>query len=238
LEAKIPGLYITEFCQRLVEMARERVHSGEVSERGLARRSTVSQPHLHNVLKGIRTLSPDAADRLMRAMGVTIPQVLWAGSGINTDEIRAVPILRSRIGPGTMAAFEAFRGYVPFPARLVVPLVEPVAAYLAADLAMPTEYRAGDMVLLDLNEAIRTAVPALACWIVAESAGLRVRYVRRVRGGLEVASLPVLSDRRDWRAISLQGRNILDIVRARIVWIGREMETPSAGPAGPARPGD
>jgi hypothetical protein len=220
-----------------VELARERVRAGEVSERGLARRAGISQPHLHNVLKGIRTLSPEASDRLMRAMQLTIPQVLWSGGGVDPSAIRAVPILKTRIGPGTVASFDVFRGYMPFPAGLVETLTEPVAAYLGADLALPAEYRAGDLALLDQNPARRTMPAASSCWIVAESGGLRVRYLRRTRGGLEVATNPAAGDR-DWRPISLQGRDIREIVRARIVWIGREMEAGLAGPSGAAGAGD
>ena len=177
-------------------------------------------------------MSPEAADRLMRAMDITIPQVLWSGGGVDATQISAVPLLRARIGPGSTASFDAFRGYVPLPLGLTSGLTDPVAAYLAADLALPPEYRAGDLVLLDRNSALRREPAARSGFIVAENAGLRVRYVRRARSGLEVASLPESSG--DWQAIPLQGSDILDIVRARIVWIGREMETPIAGP--PATP--
>jgi hypothetical protein len=187
---------------------------------------------LHNVLKGIRALSPEAADRLMRAMDITIPQVLWSGGGVDATQIGAIPLLRARIGPGSTASFDAFRGYVPLPAGLINGLTGPLTAYLAADLALPPDFRTGDLVLLDQNSAMRRDPAARSGFIVAENAGLRVRYVRRARSGLEVASLPEFSG--DWQTISLQGRDILDIVRARIVWIGREMETPLAGP--PATP--
>jgi hypothetical protein len=214
------------------------VRSGAVSERGLARLAGISQPHMHNVLKGIRALSLESADCLMRALDVTIPLVVWYGAGMDLARIRAVPVLRSPIGPGATVGFDAFRGYMPFPVTLAGHLEDPLAAYLAADLALPSEYRAGDAILMDLNPAMRSAPAPSSCWIVAESAGLRVRYVRRVRGGVEVASGPGMSAARDWQTISLQGRNILEIVRARIVWIGREMEAPLAGPPRPARAGD
>lgn len=232
-EAKVPRLYIRELCQRLTELARDRVQSGEVSERRLAKLSTISQPHLHNVLKGIRILSPEAADRLMRAMDITIPQILWSGGGVDATGIGAVPLLRARIGPGSTASFDVFRGYMPLPVGLTSSLTDPVMAYLAADLALPAEYRAGDLALLDTNSALRREPAARSGFIVAENAGLRVRYVRRVRSGLEVASQPEFAG--DWQTISLQGRDILDIVRARIVWIGREMETPLAGPSATPR---
>jgi hypothetical protein len=172
----------------------------------------------------------------MRALDVTIPQVLWSGGGMDATTISPVPLLRARIGPGSAAAFDVFRGYLPFPVGLVRDLTDPLAAYLSADLALPADYRAGDLVLLDLNAASRTAPAAPRCWIVAENAGLRVRYVRRVQNGLELTSVPGLSG--GGQTISLHGRNILDIVRARIVWIGRQMETPPTGSHGSPREGD
>jgi hypothetical protein len=51
--------------QRLIEDLRQRVRRGEVTERSLARATGVSQPHMHNVLKGIRLLSADTADSIL-----------------------------------------------------------------------------------------------------------------------------------------------------------------------------
>jgi transcriptional regulator with XRE-family HTH domain len=219
-------------------MARQAVQAGEISERALARRAGLSQPHLHNVLKGIRALSPAAADQLMRALDVAVPQLLWFGPNLASSEIREAPLLRNRIGPGSEASFSVFRGYLPFPASLMAPLEDPVAAYLGADLALPSELRAGDLVLLDCNATRRILPEPGTCWVVADGAGLRVRYVRRNGGALELGASSNRTGVPVWRTVSLHGRDILEIVRARIVWIGREMEAPTAGPPGPAGPGD
>jgi plasmid maintenance system antidote protein VapI len=55
-----------ELHSRLVGFLRERVHSGEITERSLARTTGVSQPHMHNVLKGKRYLSLETADEILR----------------------------------------------------------------------------------------------------------------------------------------------------------------------------
>jgi hypothetical protein len=55
---------------RLIGYANYRIRNGEYSERSLARIVGISQPQLHNVLKGCRTLSPDLADRLLRHFGI------------------------------------------------------------------------------------------------------------------------------------------------------------------------
>jgi hypothetical protein len=239
---KVPDLNIAELCRRILATARLRVHSGAVSERSLARRAGISQPHLHNALKGIRVLSPDAADRLMRALEVTVPQILWAGQAgagvaagvvagvVAGDDFIPVPLLRDRIGPGTAASFEALRGYVPLTAAMVSGLTDPLAAYLAADLALPDEFRPGDLVLLDRNPQARMALKSPGFWVVADNAGVRVRYVRRAQSGLEIAGF---AGGGEWQLLPLRSLNVLDIVRARIVWIGREVETEHRGPSDP-----
>jgi transcriptional regulator with XRE-family HTH domain len=57
-----------ELERRLLEHLRRRVHSGELTERGLARITGISQPHIHNVLRGKRTLSSDTADVILHIL--------------------------------------------------------------------------------------------------------------------------------------------------------------------------
>ena len=54
-----------ELHLRLVAHLRDRVRSGELSERGLARLTGVSQPHIHNVLKGKRSFSTEISDIIL-----------------------------------------------------------------------------------------------------------------------------------------------------------------------------
>jgi transcriptional regulator with XRE-family HTH domain len=58
--------------QRLIEYLRQRVRSGEATERSLARVTGVSQPHMHNVLKGIRLLSVATADQILRNLDMDL----------------------------------------------------------------------------------------------------------------------------------------------------------------------
>ena len=54
-----------ELRRRLVAHLRMLVRSGDATERGLARLTGVSQPHMHNVLKGKRVFSLDMADQVL-----------------------------------------------------------------------------------------------------------------------------------------------------------------------------
>jgi transcriptional regulator with XRE-family HTH domain len=62
--------------QRLLEELRQRVRSGAATERGLARLCGISQPHLHNVLKGKRTLSTNKADEVLRRLQIDVLQLI------------------------------------------------------------------------------------------------------------------------------------------------------------------
>lgn len=55
-----------ELQSRLIRLLQDRIRSGEISERRLAQIIEVSQPHLHNVLKGKYIFSPATADKILR----------------------------------------------------------------------------------------------------------------------------------------------------------------------------
>ncbi len=61
-----------ELHDRLTAHLRRIVGGGQLTERGLARLSGISQPHLHNVLKGKRLFSTEAADEILRRMDLDI----------------------------------------------------------------------------------------------------------------------------------------------------------------------
>jgi transcriptional regulator with XRE-family HTH domain len=65
-----------ELRRRLTSYLGERVRSGEVTERGLARLTGISQPHIHNVLKGKRLLSLEGADTVLEALHLDILDLL------------------------------------------------------------------------------------------------------------------------------------------------------------------
>jgi plasmid maintenance system antidote protein VapI len=71
--------YCVNFAQlqdRLISFVTWRIRSGEFTERGLARVLGVSQPHVHNVLKGVRPLKPEFADSLLRQFEITVLDLL------------------------------------------------------------------------------------------------------------------------------------------------------------------
>jgi len=69
-------MYFELLQLRLIAHVQRRVHCGELTERGLARHTGISQPHLHNMLKGARVLSPQMADILLHYLHITLLDLL------------------------------------------------------------------------------------------------------------------------------------------------------------------
>jgi hypothetical protein len=61
---------------RLVNHLQRRVRNGEMTERGLSRLTGVSQPHIHNVLKGKRLFSLASADGILRQLRLDVLDLL------------------------------------------------------------------------------------------------------------------------------------------------------------------
>jgi hypothetical protein len=74
-------MYFELLQLRLVAHVQGRVQRGELTERGLARGIGISQPHLHNMLKGVRVLSPQMGDLLLHHLHITLVDLL------NADEL-------------------------------------------------------------------------------------------------------------------------------------------------------
>ena len=67
-----------ELEHRLILNLQHRVRSGEITERRLARVIGVSQPHLHNVLKGKHLFSVTTADKIMRHLNLDVLDLISA----------------------------------------------------------------------------------------------------------------------------------------------------------------
>ena len=177
---------------RLLEYLRRRIHNGENTERGLALKAGVSQPHLHNLLKGVRLLNVDTSDKLLLNLGITALDLL------DTDELRRalflrarraepaieVPVLQNRLGPGLpwsdqISLFEK----VQVPARSVARLRQPVVARLTGDPAMAPLLAAGDLVVLDNSERALNDDPEALFAVELVGRGA-IRWVRQGRNSV------------------------------------------------------
>jgi transcriptional regulator with XRE-family HTH domain len=223
-----PGLQ--ELQTRLIRHLQQRVRGGELSERSLARLIRYSQPHVHNVLKGSRLLTAELADRILRSLGIPLVSLLTREELGGVDppgpvEFMAVPVLQGRLGAG--AAFpqpgqEASRYFLP--ERLAAAAVSPAMAQLdARETAMSPFLEPEDWVLLDRSPAVRRRPLFEHAYAVSWKAKGYVARCRVVGGALVLVEDNPRHSSGIPGQIPLAGLNVLDIVTARIVWVGREL---------------
>ena len=78
-------LGLAELRSRLVQRLQDMVRNGELTERALARATGVSQPHVHNVLKGKRELSVEMAHVMLSALHLDAHDLLKQPARAETD---------------------------------------------------------------------------------------------------------------------------------------------------------
>jgi hypothetical protein len=215
---------------RLLQRVREMVHCGEITERGLARVTGVSQPHVHNMLKGVRAFSPEFADQLLHHLGLTLADLLQDPNEIpghgTLHTFQPIPVLRGHTGARNFPFTpERHGGVYPFLRKQVACLTDPVVLTLQGEKSMAPRFQDGDLVLLERAESARSHPEPRSLYVVDTPQGTAVRYLRTGGRSLYMLTDESMRDPARWDYLSLAGRNILDIVRGQVVWIGRVLET-------------
>jgi hypothetical protein len=232
-------MYFELMQSRLVGNLRERVRSGAITERSLARLTGLSQSHLHNVLKGVRILSPVLADQVVARLHIGLRDLLRddelglerTGRRSTLSGHTGTRLVEGWIGPG--AAFpdlQQFAGSIPFLSFDVDGAAKPVAVRLLADHNMGNLFHAGDLAVL-ASPAQRPPALDGREYFAIDTGGSSL--IRRV----ELRGEALVLKRGDGSAepvcIPLADRNILEVVRARVIWIGRYLgETPYCSETG------
>jgi len=213
--------------RRLLDLVRSRLRNGELTERRLAHLTGISQPHVHNVLKGARILSIRATDRILRQLELTVVDLIdkeaaaarFCAACCRYPE---VPVLEGWLGPGLPIPKQASKvERIPFPRSYLVSVENAVVARLAHDPHMGGLLQANDLALLDQSPDKRRALDKHALYVVNRRGEGVIRRLRHERADLLVLSGVC----RDWtehlEALPLAGHHLLDVVKARVVWLGR-----------------
>jgi hypothetical protein len=212
--------------QRLLENLRERVRNGELTERRLGRLTGTSQPHIHNVLKGVRAFSTELADQIIQVMHIDLAELMSEQSPSENGLHCSIPLLSGHLGTnGGNLRFDRISNAATFPSQSVGNLSNPVAVILGPDSEMAPRFHAGDMVVLEQIPAARLEICKDAVYAVQTDDGIYLRYIRRGGCILYLPSEQSIQCPSKWQLMSLAGRDLLDIVRGRVVWISRQLET-------------
>jgi hypothetical protein len=208
----------------LLRHVRELIRRGDLSERGLARLIGYSQPHVHNVLAGVRYMNARFADDLLGGLGLTLKDLSRPTGRPALLSHVPVPLCSGEISPN--------REY-PSEKGVATAILAPAAALGAAgnclafriggdEHSMWPAVCPGDTVVVDPALRGRRHPDVQGIYVMRINGRGFIRRCRRVGD-----RLLVISDQEPsgppvgW--ISLENCKILDVVRGRIVWISRSL---------------
>ena len=219
-----------ELQARLLEHVRLRIRNGELTERNLARTIGMSQPHVHNVLKGARALTPGMADLILSGLGLSAIDMAKAAElgdclqrHKRTDSLTTdIPVLRGLLGPGrpfpdTTDAAE----WVRVPGQGLAGVSRPVLAGL--DDEQGSLWHGATMALLDLDEG-RRACPERLSWYAVRWGGAGfIRQVEYRSGTLRILGQTAFAGPPGPETIAVDRVGVLSVIRARVVWVGPDV---------------
>lgn len=169
-----------ELQKRLISNIQLRIRNGEWTERKLARMTGVSQPHIHNVLKGQRTPSSELCDLLLLTVHMSVADLMRTVQGERPE----VPLLDGRVGPGHPWPERLSGHTVSLPVPALSGLEGVVAVRLALDPHMKGDFHDGDIAFLDQGLPARECPDNDSLYLIKRGSQGLVRRVRRSGTGL------------------------------------------------------
>lgn len=230
-------LSFEQLQSRLLTAIRLKIANGEFTERGLARIAGISQPHIHHILKGQRSLTSDTADSLLTCLNLSLLDLIdfnmlsqaLLDRQAEAGAPRLLPLLTGRLGP-----YDRFPDgcdiseWIRVPAQLLQKVRRPALVECAA---VSTGYSANNQslfALLDQDEAVR-ARPSPHCWYALRWRGAGfIGQISHSPAGLAITSHSAPPQSPSARELcpslpshlDLSGASILQVVRARVFWLG------------------
>ena len=219
---------------RLLDLVKDRICQGEITVRALARLSGISQPHLHNVLKGTKTLSRESCDLLLRSVRLSVLDL------VTEEELRSQfeklstpreilyekPLLAGLVGPG-----HPWPATMNWPDRVRIPILpsrstkDLVVFRLGEDAEMPTSLHGCNIAAADTSIAARERPLPVGLYVVNRGEDTVLRYVRRGWQALYLIRDGEQEQGACWQALSYGAncdpRAITDILLGQVCWLGR-----------------
>jgi len=221
-------MYFDDLERALVGNLRLRAYNGEFTERQLAKLARVSQPHIHNVLKGVKALSNELSDRILKVLGITILDLMdperlagWVRDHDPGETPQSfLRVLDGLIGPGQAWPMKV-GGWRPFPIRPVelARLGYPVAGRLAEDPSMRPVFSAGDWVVLDQAQSVRTELDEGSYYLLKLRGEPLIRRVRTLGGALHIVTEETAHNPDAWERIEIEAGSLTRLVRARACFL-------------------
>lgn len=214
--------------QRLIRHLKDEIRAGNLTERALARRAGLSQPHIHNVLKGIRSPTTESADAMLCAISAGVFDLFdheLVADTARPGPTAGVAFLSGEVGPGGRwdDRFDDTR-MLEVPCRMLVGAADPAVVTVLADEEMsgisgPT--------LIDLRVRIDSTFPRRDLYVIVRGGEARLRYMRLGTHSLYFPSLTTFNRPRDWESMP-RDTDLHAVVRARVCSVGLHHRDPAA----------
>jgi hypothetical protein len=218
-------MYFDDLQTALIRNLQRRLFNGEFTERQLAKLARVSQPHIHNVLKGTKHLSNLLSDQILRVLGITVLDLIDRGQveawirdrGLEDNPCSFVRVLEGLIGPGHPWPMH-MTGSKPFPIRSIdlARMEYPVAVRLADDPQMHPVFSAGDWVILDQSQTARLAADENSFYLVKIGGAGLIRRIRMLGPDRYILTEATAGNPLLWERIDAALVNPARVIRARV----------------------
>jgi DNA-binding transcriptional regulator YdaS (Cro superfamily) len=225
-------VYFDELRLLLVEKIRRRVHNGELTERALARLIGISQPHMHNILKGTRSLSPEVADNILYHLRLSVLDLCdpreferYLRTTDSGTKFSYIPVLRGRIGPHDSWP-EEVEGNERFSvaSELTAHMAHPVVCRLGEDEAMHPLLVKTDLAMLDQSYEARTEISADGLYLIKRAHCGVIRYAREVGGAVFTYTHGSKDDQSHWKRLPAHYLGVAHYIRAAVTLVAPERE--------------
>lgn len=179
--------YVLQHLRRLVR-------HGEVTQSGLARHAGLSQAHVHNLLSGVRPMTADVADLVLRALGLDLEDLVPVRAGRGVGSLLVPKVLERARRPDVVR-------------------VETVEA------AFPQQVRKGDLLLVERDEARRSQPRWKRLYVLQTGRDTVVRRCQAVGEDLLILS----ADGAPPRTLAIRSYPLLEVVLGEVLWVGRTL---------------
>lgn len=226
-------MYFQKLQSALLDRVRQQVRNGELTERRLAKLTGISQPQIHNILKGLRGLTAAKADQILARLRLSMldlfeyPDVVRYMANRQPEDVanREIPVLAQRLGPALewpqeVSPYERY----PIPCQRLTNVQAPLIARLAEEPRMQEVLNAGDLVLLDHSEETRRRPDPRALYAIEREGKGMLRWVRHGSQYLYLISADSFHNPWGWQRILLARQDPCEVVRARAIPVTRRLQ--------------
>ncbi len=222
-----------ELQEALLAHVRRKVRNGEMTERALAKQVGVSQPHMHNVLKTHRSITPQLSDRMLHILRLTVLDLMEESHVKEhlkkivpgTDHYSHVPVLEGLLGPDhPWPSRLKPNDSLPVPTSTLRSIAHPVIVKFAADSRMSPTFGSGDTALLNQSRRARTEIDSEAYYVVRRGYSGMVRKARLSGRHLFLIAEDCLASPGGWEKIDLHSWTLEHIIRAKVIFLTGDRE--------------